>query len=62
MTDAAKRAADFAKRYLAQRDRLKVELELARTRDNARRIGELAHELEICEKYIADNRLDRFRR
>ncbi|KQW62691.1 MULTISPECIES: hypothetical protein [Ensifer] len=61
MTDAAKRAAEFAKRYLAQRDQLKAELESARTKDDARRISELTRDLKICEKYIADNRLDRFK-
>ena len=61
MTDAAKRAAEFAKRYLAQRDQLKAELESARTNNETRRIGELSHDLEICQKYIADNRLERFK-
>ncbi len=60
MNDAANKAADFARRYFLQRDRLRAELEMALTRDNAQRIRELTRDLKVCEKYIADNRLDRF--
>lgn len=60
VTTPSERAVEFAKRYLAQRDQLRAELKTAESNGETIRAQEIKRDLAACERYIVQNKLDRF--